>query len=44
MFFKDSTVYKVYSSLKGAEAFVARHNTGNMAIESIGDKFFVVGA
>ena len=44
MFFKDCTIYKVYSSLKSAEAYVSRHNTGKMAIESIGDKFFVVGA
>lgn len=44
MFFKDSTIYKVYTSLKSAESYIARHNTGNMAIEEIGGRFFVVGA
>lgn len=42
MFFKDFTVYKVYTSRKGAERFIARHNTGR--IEEISGMFYVVGA
>lgn len=44
MFFKTTTIYKVYNSRKGAENFIARCAGSQLAIELIGDKFFVVGA
>ena len=44
MFFKTSTIYKVYTSRKGAENYTARHNLTNTVIEEIGGRFFVVGA
>ena len=45
MFFKTSTIYKVYQTQKGAENYIARHFTGraDITIEEIDNKFFVVG-
>lgn len=42
MFFKTETVYKVYTSRKGAERFITRHNVGR--VEEISGMFYVVGA
>ena len=43
MYFKTSTIYKVYGTRKGAEAYIARHSLTNVAVEVIDNKFFVVG-
>ena len=42
MFFKDSVVFKVYLTRKGAESYIAKHNL-KAHIELIDNKFFVVG-
>jgi|AntAceMinimDraft_11_1070367.scaffolds.fasta_scaffold101803_2 hypothetical protein len=41
---QETTIYKVYKTLKGAELFIARYltNTPNAHIEVIDNKFFVV--
>lgn len=44
MFFKTTTIYKVYESRKGAENYIARYNLTNTVIEEIDGRFFVVGA
>lgn len=41
MFFKTSTVYKVYTTRKGAENYIAKWNI-DAQIEVIDNKFFVV--
>jgi hypothetical protein len=44
MFFKTSTVYKVYTTQKGAERFIARvlPNDPNARVEAMGGNFYVV--
>jgi hypothetical protein len=42
MFFKNYTVYKVYLTRKGAEAFINRYKV-QAHIEVIDNKFYVVG-
>jgi hypothetical protein len=42
MFFKNSTIYKVYGTRKGAETYIARYSI-DARIEVIDNRFFVVG-
>jgi hypothetical protein len=42
MFFKDKTIYKVFATRKGAEAYIARWSV-EANIEIIDNRFFVVG-
>lgn len=42
MFFKDKTIYKVFLTRKGAEAYVSRWSV-QANIEVIDNKFYVVG-
>ena len=44
MFFKTSTVYKVYTTRKGAEGYTARNSSVKLAIEEISGMFYVVSA
>jgi len=44
MFFKTNTVYKVYTTRKGAESYTARNTGRKFVIEEISNMFYVVGA
>ena len=43
MFFKTSTVFKVYETRKGAENYIAKMTGVDLHIEVIDNRFFVVG-
>ena len=45
MFFNEGIVYKVYTTRKGAEAYVARNfaTATNITIQEISNSFFVIG-
>jgi hypothetical protein len=45
MFFKNFTVYEIYKTRRGAEAYIARFlaNQENIRIEDINGQFAVVG-
>ena len=42
MFFKTSTIYKVYGTRKGAESYIARKSLTGATVEVIDNKFYVV--
>lgn len=43
MFFKTSTVFKVYETQKAAERYIAKMTGVELHIEIIDNRFFVVG-